>query len=1025
MRLRIKPGSADPRRGSPRAGAPLLAALLALVTWNGVAAAGPLATTQPVTEDARRRIDAVNDPAALIALAQEYLVRQDEPAAAACVERACRLKPEWLESTEPQSPARWNEAWFRLRAAVRVGRLAAHDAAGRTEVAAWLFDAGLAEAAADLLLDALDIDRRCARARELADEWGLFGGGPMEFDLRPALSIDLTPEVLADEGLEAAPREGRTLLLVPFDYVPTRSTQVINRTALRVRDEAGRTHSPRGLVLLNYAPAAPACGEGARTLPAWTLQADNEPIWERIEVEPVTDASAPLAGPFQLICVNSSPPMVRGGRARRPAGPSGSQPRQGSGYAAFVVEVPAPITWIEVSIPRGPTLRIENALLELLHARIAPDTPAARLAALTEALRPAVRSFNRPIAGAAVAQLAMLAACREDLAVHRALLETVMHPDSTVRARGFEAVLNTRSPPSAVMVEAIESCPDPAVLESLLDELAIYLAAPAPSDAAPQAAAPQADSIRRAVAMLPSAADRADACVLLGACTRSGFAQVRDRAVGAALAAGTQESISLLVHLTRDTQASLIRRLPELTDLRVRSAAARVLLAANPQSAASLGAVMKDLSLGISGEDDPLLAVLASGQLGAGLVPMLDILANADLSAVAESPRLRQALETLPIGRSSDAGVAEAALKLALAQFKPAYRAPARTEGDGRPTGPPTNAFENLLAMLASNANVPPEIAHPAAARLLEAGRVGTLHEALLKTTSRTRRSELIAFFVKDARWQKHEALPTFLAASLADSDMKNVQTALAALAALQKQADPRQMWRFRLAIKHGLPPTDRLIALTGAEDDKVAGAASGLLGWLAGLSRAEQAEMAAAGEPQGRADALRNIEMRRAGAPSGAFVCLLYVDVRSSAADQAGTSSTAAPARESIPLVAGTVSFQRTGDRIQVVFDGLEIGAMPAPDPAGAGGSGGSVQLGAATLLRAALLSEDARREGLTGKIDLLGLAADQRCDVRYERLGTWAGTLSLTAGSGSAGPSSFPLQIAGARLLLEPQTP
>ena len=179
--------------------------------WSwGVVLAGCLLAAMPaggqepgsasgISDAQRQQIETATEPARLLQLAQDFaLHRQYEPARL-CIAKACEANNDLWTDTTRQSPRSWNEFWFACRAELREAKLAEEDAAGRTALAVWLYEAGVQRPARQILRRALEIDPLNRQARELAQAWNLFGGQPLRFDLSYALTHPLLLDSVTDE----------------------------------------------------------------------------------------------------------------------------------------------------------------------------------------------------------------------------------------------------------------------------------------------------------------------------------------------------------------------------------------------------------------------------------------------------------------------------------------------------------------------------------------------------------------------------------------------------------------------------------------------------------------------------------------------------------------------------------------------------------------------------------------------------------------------------------------------------------
>jgi hypothetical protein len=123
--------------------------------------------------------------------------------------------------------------------------------------------------------------------------------------------------------------------------------------------------------------------------------------------------------------------------------------------------------------------------------------------------------------------------------------------------------------------------------------------------------------------------------------------------------------------------------------------------------------------------------------------------------------------------------------------------------------------------------------------------------------------------------------------------------------------------------------------------------------------------------------------------------------------------------ARRGVPLPVPTLVMQRpTKDRVAILLKSMDITASSRE-----GLSPGAMAINASLLLRAALESPAAEKEGLASKVDILQLAEPRVGELRYEQLGQWSCELQIQGNPGVE--SSKPLQISGAKIVLEPIAP
>ena len=130
--------------------------------------------------------------------------------------------------------------------------------------------------------------------------------------------------------------------------------------------------------------------------------------------------------------------------------------------------------------------------------------------------------------------------------------------------------------------------------------------------------------------------------------------------------------------------------------------------------------------------------------------------------------------------------------------------------------------------------------------------------------------------------------------------------------------------------------------------------------------------------------------------------------------------------ARNNVPLTASPLTFQRSaqGGQVRVIADGVQIGPPEVRQEGQPAPTAGSVQINAAPLLRAAMESADAKKEGLADKINPDSLRAPQICELKYDGLGSWSAELTIQDSQEAAGSGEFPMKVVGAKIVMEPAT-
>jgi len=624
----------------------LRACLLTFMVLAVSGVRGDEAGNGQVSNVQREQIEAAQSPEALVGLAKQFVLQRKREAARVCIEKACQADPALLTDNKRQAPTTWREFWFGHRAVLREQALAKEDAAGRVAIAVWLHEAGVTAAARKLLKATLELDGSLPEAHKLAQAWNLFGGGPFRFDLTYALTNPLLLESLSDEGTAVEPRRGHRLMLLPFAYEPAGEALRITKSSIKVTSDDGRPCRIVGIVLLVASDSGRRTGrQGGSSSQGGvpTLQAQNDPVWERIEVTRAED------GTFELICFNTTPARGKqamdrdfrsGGRdrsSRRGSTRSSSrkgrfgssrgqsqrgsargqtraargstdgrrQTRPASGYAAFVVQVPELMQSIEATYRDEITIKLETELLEVLGRPVAEIAPDDR-EPLVEVLAEKVTGGEPLIASAAVGKLALIRdkaggggrgfgrsveepadADRIGELIDRTLLAALVHTDGQVRRQAFDALVNTDVPLSEACLAAIHDPEDTALAQNLLDQVERTLgnSVPLPDETKPRRRSRQPagkdgeQTVMLGSADLPVSPASAKVFAVLRTCLNSRHAKVHGRAVDTALTDGSQQSAASLLDVPRDTRAVLVERFANLSDGPLKAVLLRILLA--------------------------------------------------------------------------------------------------------------------------------------------------------------------------------------------------------------------------------------------------------------------------------------------------------------------------------------------------------------------------------------------------------------------------------------------------------------
>lgn len=921
-----------------------LGCLAALIPAAAISAPPAGDTPEPAAKSLdparQRELDATNNVEELVRLGKTWLITGDAPAAAAVVEKLCTLKPEMLTDGRRLSPRTWNDFCFLERARIREAKIARDDIPARLELVRWLYDGGLTGPARQRLTALLAIAKDHPEARKLAEEWHLFGGGPVQFDLTPGLARSLVTAELRDEGHEMVPNRGRTWLIVPFRYDAGQDRLIFNRSDLKVTGEDGRSCSVRGLMLMGAASISGFGGVAVRPgsgadIPA--LQGDSEPLLERMQIDRNKETGA-----LEVTCFNTAAPIVRrkpgesapptGGPLRPPPRAAGGAAqtdkkftREASGYAAFVVEVPEGFVVLDCSLGDYGSLRLERAFLDQL-ALPTDDLEPARLKALVDDLTARLAGRDGTLAGAAVRKLAGMrtpsvpgaAGPGLDPAtsarIDDALLNAVGHDHQAVRRAAIFALLGSPEMLTPGLLDRIARLPDPSRQMLLLDEVEEQLSGGTPSGGGPAPAifnpvlgGSERDAIvAQAVQGLPRSSAAQPLFDLLGACARSPHAQVRDRVLNILFSDGSQQAVMLLAALPPGELRKVQDRLGTVDDPALQSAMLRVLISSlNPAQARALLDANTTVRIRITDPQDPLIAGLGTISDYAELERRLELLSRADLSAFEGTATMETPLGQLGAAVNQMPESTHAALlRFCMAHMNRPYAAPARRPPQFAPEArtPEYLTYEVLLSALAfGEQNCPPAVWQPALTAVLNNGRIDKLVTGTDQARGTLREKDMVDYLTRGKRWDGRDSTPAFLAAMTKDPEPSLLVPLLDGILQLGDTVPPRDRWRYHLALKHQLDEVN-LCALTGNSDQALARVAGEVLIRLPGLSTEQKRRMSET-SGDGRLTILREIQAERYVKGAGPFGCMLYVDL-------------SAPGYYRVPVIAPQALLQRIGER-------------------------------------------------------------------------------------------------------------
>lgn len=1033
-----------------------------------------------LSDDDLKKIEEAKTVQELTDLGKLFLLTQKREAAAAVVEEIIARQPELLEDAQRQSPRSWNEFWFTQRAKMREAKLGPKDTAGRLEIAVWLHDAGFSAAARAVLKTAVGINREDPAVKELAEKWNLFRGGPVRFDLSCGLKEPLIRPTMQDEGQVVSPRmKDRVFLILPIAYDAFGQRLLINKTDIQAKGDDDRPYSVTGLALMqreggsgSASSSDPLADRGR--VPDVKLQAGTEPLWEQMQVQPTQPPPGQVRpGPARLneepllaagttepeiILKNIMPPIVRPVPGQPRVGPMNrsSRPqetRTSTGYAAYILEIPQTLKTLECSYKKGELqLTLDIEFLQVLSTPLENMQPAERdRLARTLAAHGAAKSA--PVASAALRKLNTIRLATAGgqavgegalkpsptvALIEKVLLVALGHESPDVRRDAFDLLSRDSS---EEFTEMVAGTSEANVLSNLVAEARAYFADLREALAAAEAAREDASalnpqlpvSIETTATGLPPLPGRQSILRILAGCLQCKEAQVREQALEVVLANPFDQTIGILKNANKEAVTQLLARVPGMEDANLKQAVLRVLLQRPPDTQLSeILAAFKDTPVTISKEDDPILeTAIREGQPAEVQRLILELLAKANLSAVSGSEKVRKLIELLTSGEMKpDAKVQAAMLELARNQLKAGYEAPVRRASQSGLYHASQRAagFDSLLVSVALAPKTDSASSRQAVITLLELGRVRALNERLQAAQAEAdpRVQDWIQNLARDKNLLQREALPVFLAGQLAIAKDRTLQLAVTALTAIQKSVPPKDRWKVNLAIKQGME-SKQLVLLSTNPDVRISRPALALLRDLAGMTAAEAAEFEGLPDESSRQDKLNTIEQNRSSKAVGSFGCMVYVDVRSNPSARAAQPGGRAAVleRNSVPLPSSVVNLQRAaqGGAVRVIVDGTPIGPPDAKGPGQPSASAGSIPINPALLLRAALNSPEAQKEGLAGKISPASLRSVQSCELKYEQLGAWGAEVTLSDGP-DASSGEYPLRIVSAKILLEPMT-
>jgi len=1031
-------------------------------------------------------------------LGARFFRKKEPEAAAQCVVKACARDPSLLDAVVPLAPPEWKTFWHAQVLKLRETKLPAGDAAARLELAKWAHRAGLADDAQRLLARALRLDPSLTEAQELANRWRIQSGGPVRIDLRWGLGHPLMPESVGDEQQEITARSSRfRLAIIPFEYRPSEEEPPnISRTTCRFRTGSGRACRMLGIALLEGERRGWREGSGM----ALQMQESSEPLWERIDpmlrdgqivlrcyntyhprrrtrglerpsrrlerpsrtpsATPRGDGAYGRTGQRAYRSYSSgsgvrrTPSRYETGRSRSAgsstprvpprARPSAREPsaklprveRPGSGYAAFVVEIPEETKLLTFQYRDGPAVSISRSLLESAHEQLDKLSDLE----LVEAIHDLAKFIASPSGPDALLAAAKLAAWRDSqtsaeqdeavIEADRALLQAFAHSDPATRRQAWDAFASRESLDEATR-RLIRSQTDLRVLNGMLETAQEVLQAAGKGEQEAEQAEPLGEWARRSsrrrgpeLAIIPSALPESRAAAgtfaLLAALLDSSQKAIVVRTVELLVADGTKQSIAVFAEASDAARAALLAKLADVSNEDLKTTAIKTLMIhPSPAMLDKLTALAAGLTFRIESEDDPLLKVAAQTQDPAVAMAVLDILSRASLQQVLATRGAIEAFSKLT-GPDVSKTVRQRAIEVLADRWKSAGTSCwSRQQQRGRSQG--------LASVLAEAACDPaPQVHQPAAAALIRAGAVAELADKLPRADPAVRLDVVRYLATAKQLWKSQpDATMILLGTLLGDRDEKIAAAVLATIETIYKAYPAPARWRLRMGLKKDLDWAG-LTRLIGSGDPKTVQRARELIAELATFEDEERRQLKLLTGQRELGEFLEKLNARRIEAPAGRYAGLVYVDLLIPPPD--GNSARAAPSkrrsrspeaqwvRASASFVIGQVSVQLVGEepkRVRVEWSGKTLATSELSTGGRSRGrvrearrrtSAGRAQfiMNIGPPIRQALESGRLDPDIVGEKIDLNSLPEEIPVLVEHVGQGQWAGQKDLVGGAG-----------------------
>jgi hypothetical protein len=731
-----------------------------------------------------------------------------------------------------------------------------------------------------------------------------------------------------------------------------------------------------------------------------------------------------------------------------------------NGWLGLLVKFPEEANKLTIELPDAGAETIDLNALKLLHQQSAPggQPPEKGIADLVKPMIQYVADPSAPTAqlalawlGSNIARAGQAGGGQPDapsleLPMFQAMLIGVGHPARRARQAAFDGLMKH---PSGLPEQALdflrEAAPENLIM-SLLGEVELALGAAAPGKDATATPAPAMATggevplaVQKTLEPIQPSHAPPNAFAILGACLNSKHPQARQEALRILLADGSRQSLQILSSdLRPDARKTVADQMGQIKSDERKAAVLRLMFVKpDDNTVTKMLAACANLSVTVTSDDDPLLTAIKEPSLSPqAKVALLGLLGRSNLSAVANSDAFGKILGTIREESSKQPQVIAELLDMVSSHYELMYQSPIPRNpapGNPAPGQQQGGGFEDLLAQLAMDSTMKNEAASKkAAVALLKSGRVGALKEQFLKSEDAKRCLEIIKTLGRVKELRDRYALPFFLASILPCKDSQVLKEALSLLTIIHDDCSKDSRWRVNLYVRQGVDQT-RLVQLTVDEDSDVARQATALLKRTIGMTSKEAEDFDRSTSENARATCLtERILAGRNANPLGQFACLVLADTEREVPPPTGPSTGPQPGtitRTSVPLASSRVTISRTKEGLRISAEGAELGKVDAPNGGGDQPSTtpiSALPIDGAELIIEALKSDDARKEGLAGKVDTSSIKSslkEQKCELKPDALGGWAGDVTIPA-SGTKSPDR-PVRITTAKIMLQPLMP